>query len=417
MTTGSTFPRIGAAAVALAAALAVAYLCWWPVPAKPVAWQAPKPPGYTGPHAPNGRLAKLNRIDVGSEFGPEHIVFGPDGMLYVAMTSGNVLRMDRDGGRREVLASTGGRVLGLAFDGRGRLVAADAMKGLLAIGLDGSNGGVQLLTDRMAPDDPIRYANSVVVAPDGIIYFTDASGRFAPSHWGGTYEASVLDILEQAATGRVLAFDPVTQATRVVAQGLSFANGIALTADGRSLVVSETGRYRIWKVDAMARGVDVRRASSQARVLIDNLPGYPDNVMRGRDGRIWVASSSRAMPQPTAWRSGPFCGRCCCVCRDRGCRSGSAMAMSLRSTRTGVSSRTFKTPPARTLKPPVPPRRRTASTSTASTRRPSAGWVGDVGLIPHAGSVTHRSQQVAGARSTYPQNRADNKGRRDRVQV
>jgi sugar lactone lactonase YvrE len=292
-----------AAAVTLAAALAVAYLCLWPVPAEPVAWQAPTPPGYVGPHAPNTRLGSLHRIELGSDFGPEHIAFGPDGRLYAAMTSGQLLRMDPDGGRREVFASTGGRVLGFDFDRQGRMLAADAMKGLLAIGTDGR---VELLADRVGPDDPIRYANSLVVAPDGTVYFTDASGRFAPARWGGTYEASVLDILEQAATGRVLAHDPVANATRVVAQGFSFANGITLSADGRTLFVSETGRYRIWKVDATARGVDVRRASPQARVLVDNLPGYPDNLMRGRDGRIWVGLFKPRNPAADGLAQRPF---------------------------------------------------------------------------------------------------------------
>jgi sugar lactone lactonase YvrE len=56
--------------------------------------------------------------------------------------------------------------------------------------------------------DPIRYADAVVVARDGKIYFTDASTRFGPVDWGGTFEASVLDILEQSATGRVLGARP-----------------------------------------------------------------------------------------------------------------------------------------------------------------------------------------------------------------
>lgn len=103
---------------------------------------------------------------------------------------------------REVFVNTGGRVLGFDFDGRGRMVVADAMKGLLAITPDRQ---VSMLADRVSPHDPIRYANAVVVAPDGTIYFTDASTRFSPAAWGGTYEASVLDILEQAASGRVLA--------------------------------------------------------------------------------------------------------------------------------------------------------------------------------------------------------------------
>ena len=274
-----------AAVAAVVAAGVAAYLSFWPIPAKPVSWPAPTPPGYTGAHAPNTRLSGLRTIDIGAEFGPEHIAIGPDGKLYAAMTSGSLLRMDPDGGRQEVFANTGGRVLGFAFDAAGRMIVADAMKGLLAVTPDAR---VTMLTDRVSASDPIRYANSIVVAPDGTIYFTDASGRFAPSDWGGTYEASVLDILEQAATGRVLAYDPATRSTRVVAHGFSFANGIALSADGAALFVSETGRYRIWKVDSAARNLSVQSGSPQARVLLENLPGYPDNLMRGRDGRIWV---------------------------------------------------------------------------------------------------------------------------------
>lgn len=292
-----------AGAIALVVAAAVAYLCLWPVPAEPVAWVAPTPPGYVGPHAANTRLAGLHTIAIGTEYGPEHIAFGPDGKLYAAMTSGTLLRMDADGGQREVLARTGGRVLGFDFDRQGRLLAADAMRGLLAIGTDGK---VEVLADHVGPDDPIRYANSVVVAPDGTVYFTDASGRFAPSQWGGTYEASVLDILEQAATGRVLAYDPVARSTRVVARGFSFANGLALSADGRSLFVAETGRYRVWKLDLAARDLDVQQGTPQARVLLDNLPGYPDNLMRGREGRIWVGLFKPRNPAADSLAQHPF---------------------------------------------------------------------------------------------------------------
>lgn len=278
------YRTIAAAAVLVLLGI-VAYLCAWPVPAEPQSWVAPVPLGYVGAHAPNSRLADLRTIDIGSETGPEHIAIGPDGKLYAAMTGGAILRMDSDGANLRTFTNTGGRVLGFDFDDQGRMIAADAMKGLLAIT---SDGAVQVLADRVSPDDPIRYANSIVVARDGTIYFTDASGRFAPVDWGGTLEASVLDILEQAATGRVLAHDPTTGHTRIVAHGFSFANGIALSGDEQTLFVSETGRYRIWKVDASARDLGVRSGSPRASALLDNLPGYPDNLMRGRDGRIWV---------------------------------------------------------------------------------------------------------------------------------
>jgi sugar lactone lactonase YvrE len=184
-----------------------------------------------------------------------------------------------------VFADTGGRVLGFAFDAAGNLIAADAFKGLLAIAPDGK---VRVLADKVG-SDPIRYADAVVVARNGLVYFTDASTRFGPADWGGTFEASILDIVEQSASGRVLEHDPVKRTTRVVARGLSFANGIALSEDEQWLFVAETGRYRVWKIAARASDLDLSRGSSgQARVLLDNLPGYPDNLMRGLQGRIWL---------------------------------------------------------------------------------------------------------------------------------
>jgi len=296
-----------AARVALALLLvAGAYLCLWPVPADPVSWQAPAAPGYTGAHAANTRLAGLQHIALGGEVGPEHIALGRDGKLYAAVAGGRILRMNPDGSGREVFANTGGRVLGFDFDAQGRLIAADAIKGLLAIGKDGQ---AAVLADHLTPDDPIRYADGVVVAPDGQFYFTDASTRFAPAQWGGTFEASVLDILEQSATGRVLAYDPATGHTRTVARGLSFANGIALSADGRSLFVNETGRYRVWKLDTGASELDVRQPTTQARVLLDNLPGYPDNLMRGQGGRIWLGLAKPRNPTIDKLADKPFLRR------------------------------------------------------------------------------------------------------------
>ncbi len=265
-----------------------AYLAWWPVPIEPVAWSAPAAPGYQGVHAPNQRLAGLRMIDLKGEIGPEHIALGQDGKLYTTVLSGNILRLNPDGSGQEVFANTGGRVLGFDFDASGNLIAADAVKGLLSIAPDGK---VSLLTDQVG-GDPIRYADGVVVARSGRMYLSDASTRFAPKDWGGTFEASVLDILEQASTGRVLEYDPATRATRVVARGISFANGVALSQDEKSLFVNETGKYRVWKIAVDANDLDIGHlpasAQGQARVLLDNLPGYPDNLLRGLDGRIWL---------------------------------------------------------------------------------------------------------------------------------
>ena len=243
---------------------AIAYLTLWPVPIAPVSWQAPVAPGYQGAHAVNNRLASLKMISLGDEEGPEHIVLAKDGKLYTTVLSGNILRMNPDGSAREVFVNTGGRVLGFDFDAAGNLIAADSIKGLLSVSPEKQ---ITVLTDTV-DTDPIRYADGVVVAPNGKIYLTDASARFAPAAWGGTFESSVLDILEQSSTGRVLEYDPITRATRLVAKGLSFANGVALSQDAQTLFVNETGKYRVWKISVKADRLDIGRASPLASCAI-----------------------------------------------------------------------------------------------------------------------------------------------------
>lgn len=287
--------------LALVAALA-GYLSFWPVPVQAVAWPAPAAPGYVGPHAPNTKLARLTLIPLGAESGPEHVVLGRDGKLYAAVASGKVLRMQPDGSGQQVFADTGGRVLGFDFDAAGNLIAADAVKGLLSVAPDGK---VSVLADQVG-GDPVRYADAVVVARNGKIYLSDASRRFAPARWGGTFEAAVLDILEQSATSRILEHDPATRRTRVVVQGLSFANGVALSADEQTLFVAETGRYRVWKVAVAAQDLQAGSGSPQASVLLDNLPGYPDNLMRGADGRIWLGFSGPRSEKVDAMAGKPF---------------------------------------------------------------------------------------------------------------
>lgn len=283
-----------------------AYLLLWPIPIEPVAWTPPESAGYAGPHAKNERLAGLTAISVAPELGPEHIAFGPDGRLYTGVLSGAVLRMNPDGSGRETVVDTGGRPLGLDFDTDGRLVIADALKGLLSVGADGR---VTVLADRVGTD-PIRYADAVVVAANGRMLFTDASRRISPQQFG-TFDAALLDIMEHTCTGRVLEYDPGSRRTRVVIRDLCFPNGVALSGDQRHVFIAETGEYRIWKVDVTAADVDARVAETdptqrQARVIVSNLPGFPDNLTRSADGRIWTGLTKPRSRAVDALAGHPF---------------------------------------------------------------------------------------------------------------
>ena len=294
-------------------AAVAAYLSFWPVPIVPVSWTAVPSPGYIGPHAVNNKLANLKMISLGAEEGPEHIGIGKDGKLYTTVASGNILRMNADGSSQEVFANTGGRVLGFDFDAAGNLIAADAIKGLLSISPDKKTSvlanSVNVSANGQTVADPIRYADAVVVAQSGKMYFSDASTRFAPADWGGTFEASILDILEQSSTGRILEFDPVSKSTRLVAKGLSFANGVALSQDEQHLFVNETGKYRVWKISIQANELDISTMNTPnplAIKLLDNLPGYPDNLMRGLNGKIWLGFAKPRNPTIDGLANKPF---------------------------------------------------------------------------------------------------------------
>jgi len=296
----------------------VLYLTTAPVQLEPVAWKAPKNAGYVGPHSANTRLDALQRLSLGSESGPEHVAVGPDGKLYAAVDGGRILRINLDGSELAVWAQTGGRVLGFDFDARGRLIAADAMRGLLAIepgATPPAERKIEVLADKVSvdgSDDPIRYANAVVVAKDGKIYFTDSTRRFSPALSGGTFNASTLDVIEHSSTGRLLVYDPSTGQTQVMLSDLSFANGVALSTDERSLFVVETNEYRVWKVAVSVRNLSAKTMSppgasgAGARILIANLPGFPDNLMRGLDGRIWLGLTKPRVAAVDALSDKPF---------------------------------------------------------------------------------------------------------------
>lgn len=269
---------------ALIATIAVAavYLTLWPLPIEPVAWQAPPNPGYTGPFAWNERLKAVEIIPLADTHGPEDIALGPDGLFYAATHEGWIVRFNSDGEAPERWKQTGGRPLGIDFDAGGNLIVAEAYRGLLRIAPDGT---ISLLTDE-AGGVGISYADDVDIAADGKIYFSDASTKFAPPDYGGTYPASLVDLIEHGGHGRLLVYDPRTQEAQVLIDGLQFANGVAVDPAQRFVLVNETGMYRVlryWLVGEKAGTRDV---------LIDELPGFPDNISAGLDGRFWVGFAS-----------------------------------------------------------------------------------------------------------------------------
>ncbi len=247
------------------------YLLLWPVSIDPVAWTPPEPPPLSGQYEPNTKLAAIEKLPVGYH-NPEGVAIDAEGRIYTGLEDGRIMRLKPDGSQPETFARIEGRPLGMEFDGAGNLIIAGGDKGLLSVGRDGAT--TALVTE--AQGTVFRCVNDLAVAADGIIYFSDTSFKFPIS----IYKE---DLFEHRPNGRLLAFDPRTRQTRLVLDKIHFANGVAVSPDQSFVVISETGKYRVlrvWLTGARA---------GQSEILIDNLPGFPDNISaNGRDG-FWLA--------------------------------------------------------------------------------------------------------------------------------
>lgn len=265
--------------------LLVGYLAFWPVDIEPVAWKAPDNQGYTGAFSQNQQLSQVNRIELNGDIGPEDLALDAKGQVYFSLLSGDIKYLDKQG-QIQPWVNTGGRPLGIEFDKQGNLLVADAIKGLLSVS---AQGDITTLVDSV-DGVAVNYADDVDVASNGNIYFSDASTKFhAKDH--GTYGASLLDINEHGGHGRIIEYNPNTKVSTVLANDINFANGVALSHDEQHVLFNETGSYRVLR---LALNGELRGTLD---VLIDNLPGFPDNLARGGNGLYWLGLvSPRSKP-------------------------------------------------------------------------------------------------------------------------
>ncbi len=211
-------------------------------------------------------------------FGAEDVVVDGAGVVYTGTVDGSVFAVTGEGRQISLVANTGGRPLGLEVLPEGRLLVCDAGRGLLA--LDAA-GRIEVLVG-LVHGRRMRFCNNAAVHSNGDIWFTDSSRHHGVHDWRQ-------ELIEDTRSGRLLRRS-AGGGVDVVLDGLRFANGVALAADESYVAVAETPARRVvrrWLTGPSAGRTDV---------LVDGLPGYPDNISRGSDGLVWVAIASPPDP-------------------------------------------------------------------------------------------------------------------------
>ena len=243
-------------------------------PLTPRTWTPPRDRGRVGPFAVNDEAGQVRTIAL-TGVGPEDVLVDEAGRVLTGLADGRVLRVSADGRHVEQLADTQGRPCGLEWHPEGWVVVCDAERGLLR--LDPASGAVSTLVADVG-GVRMRFTNNASVAADGTIYFSDSSTRFGIREFKG-------DLLAHSRTGRLLRRSP-DGTVEVLIEGLAFANGVALAGDESFVLVAETGGYRVTRLELTGA------QQGRTRVIVDNLPGLPDNMSSGSDGVFWIAMPS-----------------------------------------------------------------------------------------------------------------------------
>lgn len=244
--------------------------------------------GSNSPYALNDRLRGVEAIGLGELDGPEDVIFDKDDNLYCGSRHGDIIRFfGPDHKRWEVFAHIGGHPLGMAFDANSNLHTCVGGMGLFRIS---PTGEVRKLSDEtnrsllsIVDDSRLRLADDLDIAPDGRVFFSEATVRYEMYDW-------MVDALEGRGNGRIICYDPNTDSSRTVLPNLQLPNGICVEKNGQSLLYAETWGCRItrWYFDGPKKGT--------SEVVVDNLPGYPDNINRASDGAYWCALCGMRSP-------------------------------------------------------------------------------------------------------------------------
>jgi sugar lactone lactonase YvrE len=193
---------------------------------------------------------------------PEGVAVDRDGNVWCGGELGQIYRISPDGAHRDVVASTGGFCLGMAFDAAGDLFVCD-LKHAAVFRLDGATYTLELFATGV-PGHRFRIPNYPAFDAAGRLYVSDS--------WQMDAAGPGILRFDRDGTGELWHPGP-----------FGFANGLAISRDGRELYVVETFRHAISAIAIRDDG-----SAGERRDLAVLPDTYPDGLAVADDGRIFV---------------------------------------------------------------------------------------------------------------------------------
>ncbi|MRJ77246.1 hypothetical protein GEV29_11920 [Aeromicrobium sp. SMF47] len=216
---------------------------------------------------------------------PEDIAEAPDGSIWVSDKAGAAARVASDGSITQI-GKAGGEPNSLNFLPDGRLLIAN-FEGALQV-LDTADGAVETLID-VVDGQAVTHANYALADANGFVWATEST-RFP--HPGPDKIPEMLADPD----GWLFVRRP-DGSSEILADGLSFANGLALSPDGRHLYVAETFTGRLSRA-AILPGGGLGELETYCILPEDGLEAElmaagPDGMAFDESGALWVGVYNR----------------------------------------------------------------------------------------------------------------------------
>jgi sugar lactone lactonase YvrE len=193
---------------------------------------------------------------------PEGVAIHRDGSIWCGGERGQIYRLSPDGRELEQVGSTGGFCLGMAFDAADDLFICD-LKHAAVMRFDAASGMVERWSDG-AGGSRFRIPNFPAFDDAGRLYVSDSHAFGEPGP--GVFR------LQPDASGELWYGEDVT-----------FANGLALSADGRHLYVAETFAHRVFRIPVLPDG------TAGGREEVAELgTALPDGLAFDAEGSLYV---------------------------------------------------------------------------------------------------------------------------------
>ncbi len=190
---------------------------------------------------------------------PECVAFDATGTLWCGGEAGQVYSIDSEG-KPETVANLGGFCGGIAFSPADELYVCNPALGIVRV----NKSGAHEVFAASAGDHKLLCPNYGVFDRAGNYYVTD-SGKWKQHN------------------GRLLRFRP--DGTGELLTGpIGYANGLALSADERTLYMVESDTNSVWKF-----AIDESGAVDIPEVFVTDAGRLPDGLALDADGNLYIS--------------------------------------------------------------------------------------------------------------------------------